>query len=292
MVKLSMHENLPFDEASTPPRVSTGDLPMHAEIQRWVTEAYERYRGDDSGSRRGLHPRAGGGIAGSVRDRRGRTVGSVVRDRGRRCAVLDPERLQAVRLRPGLRHARVRGRSAAPRREQHRLSVQLADGRRAERRADDEPAGQRGSDRHHQPRARGDARGEVGVDPGTAVDVRGTRAHHQRGGLRLRVGHQQAQPRRRAPAQELRAALLRPRRGDRRLHPPVLPGRDRPRPRGDGGHPGERRREPGHRRHRDQARRVPESAGRDGERRDSTSCRATGSTRSGSRARAASAAAS
>ena len=50
MVKLSMHEDLPFDEASTPPRVSTGDLPMHAEIQRWVTEAYERYRGDDSGA--------------------------------------------------------------------------------------------------------------------------------------------------------------------------------------------------------------------------------------------------
>ena len=44
MAKLSMHENLPFDEATTPPRVSTGDLPMHAEIRRLVTEAYERYR--------------------------------------------------------------------------------------------------------------------------------------------------------------------------------------------------------------------------------------------------------
>ena len=27
MTKLSMHEDLPFDEATTPPRVSTGDLP-------------------------------------------------------------------------------------------------------------------------------------------------------------------------------------------------------------------------------------------------------------------------
>ena len=49
MVKLSMHENLPFDEAVGPPRVSTGDLPMRAEIGRLVTEAYERYRSNDSG---------------------------------------------------------------------------------------------------------------------------------------------------------------------------------------------------------------------------------------------------
>ena len=50
MAKLSMHENLPFDEATTPARVSTGDLPMHAEIRQLVTEAYERYRDDDSGT--------------------------------------------------------------------------------------------------------------------------------------------------------------------------------------------------------------------------------------------------
>jgi glutaminase len=50
MTKLSMNEKLPFDEATAPPRVSTGDLPMHAEIRRLVTEAYERYRGDDSGA--------------------------------------------------------------------------------------------------------------------------------------------------------------------------------------------------------------------------------------------------
>ena len=27
MTKLSMHERLPFDEESTPPRISTGELP-------------------------------------------------------------------------------------------------------------------------------------------------------------------------------------------------------------------------------------------------------------------------
>src|SRR3954463_234805 len=49
MAKLSMHEDLPVDEAVAPPRVSTGDLPLTSEIRRLVTEAYERYRSNDSG---------------------------------------------------------------------------------------------------------------------------------------------------------------------------------------------------------------------------------------------------
>src|SRR4051794_7685213 len=50
MAKLSMHEDLPFDEATAPPRVSTGDLPRVDEVRRLVTEAYERYRGNDDGT--------------------------------------------------------------------------------------------------------------------------------------------------------------------------------------------------------------------------------------------------
>ncbi len=50
MTKVSMHEKLPFDETATPPRVSTGDLPMHAEIRQLVTDAYELYRDDNSGT--------------------------------------------------------------------------------------------------------------------------------------------------------------------------------------------------------------------------------------------------
>lgn len=50
MSDLTMHAELPFDEATTPPRVSTGDLPMHAEIRRFVTEAYELYRDVDDGA--------------------------------------------------------------------------------------------------------------------------------------------------------------------------------------------------------------------------------------------------
>ena len=50
MTKLSMHDDLPFDETTTPPRVSTGELPIPEEIRRLVTQAYERYRGDHRGT--------------------------------------------------------------------------------------------------------------------------------------------------------------------------------------------------------------------------------------------------
>jgi len=49
MTKLSMHERLPFDEATTPPRVSTGELPRAEEVGQLVTEAYRRYRGTTDG---------------------------------------------------------------------------------------------------------------------------------------------------------------------------------------------------------------------------------------------------
>src|ERR1700760_3141681 len=49
MAKLSMHEQLPFDEATTPPRVSTGELPSPDEVRDVVSEAYERYRANGDG---------------------------------------------------------------------------------------------------------------------------------------------------------------------------------------------------------------------------------------------------
>lgn len=49
MTKLSMHEQLPFDEATTPARVSTGELPAPEEVRHIVREAYERYRTKDDG---------------------------------------------------------------------------------------------------------------------------------------------------------------------------------------------------------------------------------------------------
>ena len=50
MTTLTMHEGMPFDEDASPPRVSTGELPHADEVGRVVTEAYERYRGNDEGT--------------------------------------------------------------------------------------------------------------------------------------------------------------------------------------------------------------------------------------------------
>lgn len=50
MTRLSMHERLPFDEETTPPPVSTGELPQPDDVRGVVTEAYERYRGNGDGA--------------------------------------------------------------------------------------------------------------------------------------------------------------------------------------------------------------------------------------------------
>ena len=50
MTTLTMHEGMPFDEDATPPTVSTGELPEVDEVRRFVTEAYERYKGNDDGT--------------------------------------------------------------------------------------------------------------------------------------------------------------------------------------------------------------------------------------------------
>src|SRR4029450_1554964 len=50
MTQLSMHESLPFDEATTPSLVSTGELPQIEQVREAVTEAYERYRSNDDGA--------------------------------------------------------------------------------------------------------------------------------------------------------------------------------------------------------------------------------------------------
>jgi glutaminase len=50
MTKLSMHESLPFDEATAPSLVSTGELPQTEQVRDAVTEAYERYRSNGDGA--------------------------------------------------------------------------------------------------------------------------------------------------------------------------------------------------------------------------------------------------
>ncbi len=56
MTKLSMHESLPFDEATAPSLVSTGELPQTEEVRDAVTEAYERYRSNGDGAVAGYIP--------------------------------------------------------------------------------------------------------------------------------------------------------------------------------------------------------------------------------------------
>jgi glutaminase len=50
MTKLSMHESLPFDEATAPSMVSTGELPQSEQVRDAVTEAYQRYRSHGDGA--------------------------------------------------------------------------------------------------------------------------------------------------------------------------------------------------------------------------------------------------
>ena len=163
MTTFTMHEGLPFDETSTPPPVSTGELPDLAQVRDVVTEAYERYRTNTRWRGGRLHPRPRGRLAGLVRGLRGRRPGEVVRDRRRRHGLLDPERVQALRVRAGVRGDRLRRGPAPARGQQHRLPVRLAHGRRAERRPHDEPARQRRRDGHHEPGPGRHGRREVGA---------------------------------------------------------------------------------------------------------------------------------
>jgi len=50
MTKLSMYESLPFDEATAPSLVSTGELPQTEQVRDAITEAYERYRSNGDGA--------------------------------------------------------------------------------------------------------------------------------------------------------------------------------------------------------------------------------------------------
>jgi glutaminase len=50
MSKLSMHERIPFDDATVPSIVSTGELPDIGQVREAVTTAYERYRSNGDGA--------------------------------------------------------------------------------------------------------------------------------------------------------------------------------------------------------------------------------------------------
>ena len=162
MPKLSMHESLPFDEATAPSSISTGDLPDPQHVEQVIAEAYERYRSNDDGAVADYIP----ALASAAPELFGICV---VGSRGRSFEIGDVETTFSIQSvsKPfvfalvcdaiGYEEAR------------HRLGVnstgfpvQLADGRRAERRQDHEPAGQRRRHRHHESRAGQHGGREVG----------------------------------------------------------------------------------------------------------------------------------
>ena len=132
MTKLPMYESLPFDEATTPSRVSTGELPTAEHVRELVTEAYERYRLNGDGAVADYIP----ALASASPELFGI---SVVGARGRSFEIGDAETAFSIQSvsKPfvfalvceaiGYEYG-----ATSAGRQQHRVPVQLSDGRRAE----------------------------------------------------------------------------------------------------------------------------------------------------------------
>ena len=177
MTKLSMHESLPFDEATSLSLISTGELPEAEYVSG------RRHRGlralpiERRRCRRGLHPGAG--------QRTPELFGiCVVGARGRFFEIGDVETAFSIQSvsKPfvfalvceaiGYETARHRlGVNSTGFPFNSLMAVELNDGQ------DHEPVGQRGGDRDHQPRARQHSGREVGEDPRRALPLRRPRAH-------------------------------------------------------------------------------------------------------------------
>ena len=251
MTKLSMHESLPFDEAATPPTVSTGDLP---DARGGARDSSPRPTSatapNGDGAVADYIPALAERVSGAVRHLRRRRAGA---GRSRSATPTTPFSIQSV-SKPfvfalvceaiGYETAR-----RAARGQQHGLPVQLGDGGRAQRRPHHEPDGQRRRDRDDQPGPRRHGGGEVGADPGRAVPVRRPRAHR---------GRARSTRPSRPPTCATRASPTCCESYERLYFDPdeatdvytrqCSLERDRPRPRGDGGHARQRRGEPDDRR--------------------------------------------
>ena len=216
-----------------------------------------------------------------------------VRDRRRAVRVHDHERLEAVRVRTRLRGARARGSASETRRQQHRSAVQLAQRNRAEPGRQDEPDGERRRDRDDEPRAgRSTADEKWETIHAGPLAVRRPRARARRRGLSLGLGDEPPQPEHRTAPPDLRPDLLRPGRGDRRLHEAVLAERQRDRPCGDGRDSRRRRRQSAHRPTRDRRDHLPVHTRRDDDGRPLRALRRLALRHRPARARAGSAAGS
>ena len=188
-----------------------------ADVVRLVEEAYARFRADDAGEVSTVYP----ALARVPRDLFGIAVTGVdgARHVGgrRRRAVLDHERLEAVRVRPGLR-----ARTAATRMREligvngTGLPFNSRDRHRQRARRPHQPDGQPGRDRHHQLGRGRRRRRALAADPGRPVALRRPRAEPRRGRLRARRAPPTAATGHGPAARYARRAGVRPGRGGRR----------------------------------------------------------------------------
>ncbi len=265
MAKLTMHNRLPFDDATAQAMVSTGGLPGDEEVRGAASEAFERYRATTEGVVADYIP----ALAGASPDLFGISLAGV---RGRTFDIGDTDTsfsiqsvskpfvfalvCESIGYEAARQHLGVNG-TGFP--FNSVMAVELNE------------------ERTMNPMVNAGAIATTSLIPGDTAEEKLERI---RDGLsrfagrellgeprRLRVGSgvQPSQPRNRTPAGELRAGLLRPRRGHRRLHPAVLAGCHGPRPGGHGGHLGQRRGEPGDPDAGDRARRLQAGARRDGD---------------------------
>ena len=276
---------------STTPYISTGRLPDPPDVVRLVDEAHARFRDDDAGEVSTVYP----ALARMPRDLFGICVAGVdgrPRGRRRRRPVHDHERLEALRLRPGLRRDGGDGDARAARRNAHGPALQLRDRHRAT-----------GPDGRTNPMvnpgaiattslASGAGRGgALALDPRRPVALRRPRAGARRGGLRLGDRDELPQPRASPDAGKLGRLVCDPAEA-LDLYTRQCSLASRRRPRRHGRDAGGRRRQPAQPRPGGGARGLPRRARRDDRPPASTRRPATGSTEIGLPARAASAAAS
>jgi hypothetical protein len=89
------------DEPSEPSYVSTGQLPPADLVRASVAEAHDRFKSVAEGRNSDIYPALMRGAERAVRRLR-RNPRQCLRGRGRRARVRHHERLQAVRVRPGV----------------------------------------------------------------------------------------------------------------------------------------------------------------------------------------------
>ena len=235
------------DQAVKSAYVSTGHLPPPEQVRALVDEAYEtlqvRRRGQEL---RGL-PGAGPGAERPVRHLRGRDQRQRLRGRGRRPRVHDHERLQAVRVRPGLSGAGRARRSAS------KLGVN-ATGLAFNSLA----AIERSADGRTNPMVNSGAIATTSLVPGATLEAKWQFIHDglsRFAGRTLPLNEEvyasasETNFRNQSIARLLQSYepdLHGPGRGDRPVHQAVLAERQRQGSGGDGRDPGRRRGEPAH----------------------------------------------